>query len=146
MSNPTTLELTRRQVENLYFALQALKPMAIPSRARYALARTLSSISPEIEASQAAFPRPAELVDGAVVQWEIERAAHMAEVVRLPVWLLEDLPDIDPANLIAWRPNMTPVQANLLHQDIVESLLVLLPAEVKPEASQTLPCPPPSPS
>jgi len=137
MNQPTTLELSRRQVENLYFALQALKPMAIPSRARYALARTLSSISPEVEASQAAFPRPTDMAAGGLAQWEAERSAHMAETVRLPVWLLEDIPDIDPANLIAWRPALSSVQANLLHQDIVESLLVLLPAEAGPEASQT---------
>jgi len=135
MSQPVELELTRRQVENLYYALQALKPMALDSRARYALARTLGSITPEVEASQAAFPRPDEPVDGALVRWESERASHMAGTVKLPVWPMDRLPDIDPLNLIAWRPGLSPVQANLLHQDIVESLMILLPAADGSEAS-----------
>jgi len=123
------IELTRRQVENLFFALQALKATALDSATRYAVARTLGSITPEVEASQAAFPRPDNLVDGALAQWEMGRAEHMAGKVKLAVWPMARLPEVDPAALIAWRPGLTPVQANLLHQDIVESVLILLPAE-----------------
>jgi hypothetical protein len=136
----TTITLTRYDIENLFIGLERVASCAIPQATRYAIARTVSSLRPEIDATNTAYPRPEpDAPTHKHVEWNQARHPHMLETVEVSIHPPREMPEIDFQDLVRLLPDKPLPVVHQFHQALVSSLIPWVDAreEVKmPELNQ----------
>ena len=118
------ITLTRYDVENLYIGLERLSSCSIPQATRYAIAKTLSALRPEVDATNTAFPRP-EQTDPPEkhIAWNQGRHGHMLEKVEVSVHPPKELPEVSLDDLVRLLPDKPLPIVHQFNQALVASLV-----------------------
>jgi hypothetical protein len=120
----TTITLTRYDIENLYIGLERVSSCSIPQATRYAIARTVSSLRPEIDATNTAYPRPEQdAPPEKFIAWNQSRHAHMLEKVEVQVHAPAEMPEIDFQDLVRLLPDRPMPVVHQFHQALIASLI-----------------------
>jgi len=120
----TPITLSRYDVENLFIGLERLAACSVPQHVRYAIARTVASLRPEIDSTNTAYPRPAQEAEPAEhAKWNEARHPHMQERVTVDIHPPKEMPEIHFDDLVRLLPDRPLPVVNQFHQALISSLI-----------------------